>query len=245
MSVAQGVESGWLREHLYPRIRALFDLVLNLSYLAATKDIGAWLLSWLTYLGVVGAMLTAIITAATRGVIYAANNVLRPHALPIISPALEKMFFSWPQLAVGMGFHAHIITGLYFAAPAYTAALLLALAGDRRLRSFLFPKGPNAKDVLDHLLFWLVLATAIVAGAAAPELAAHGLPAAGWQVLAPHIAVSVFWIIYSLGVRGLAYRAAGLALTLVYAVITNMKPLEAFRDLEGDPWASTMLQYLH
>lgn len=243
MSLKQEASSSWVKAHLAPRIRALFDLVLNLSYLVKTKDFGAWLLTWLTYLGIVGSMLTAIITAATRGVIYAADAVLRPHALPIISPALEKLFISWPQLAIGLGFHAHIITGLYFAAPAYTAALLLAALGERRLREFLFPRGVNAKDMLDHLLLWLVFATAIAAGVAAPYYA-DTLPAAAWQLLAPHIAVSILWIIYSLAVRGMAYKAAGLALTLVFAAVANMRPLEAFRDLEKDPWAKPMLEYL-
>jgi len=51
-------------------------------------------------------------------------------------------------------------------------------------------------------------------------------------------------MIYSIGVRGVAYRVAGLALTLVFAVAANMRPLEAFRDLEDDPWARHMLRYL-
>jgi hypothetical protein len=119
---------------------------------------------------------------------------------------------------------------------------VLAAAGHRRLRSFLYPRGLNAKDVADHILLWIVFATAIAAGALAPHYTGS-LPAAGWQLLAPHIAVSILWMIYSLSTRGLAYRAAGLALTLVHVVVANMRPLEAFRDLEKDPWASAMLRY--
>ncbi len=240
----QAVEKnvGWFRHHLVPRLRALFNLVLNIEYLIKTKDFGAWLASWLTYLGIVGATLTAIIVGATRGVIYAANTVLRPHALPIISPALERMFISWPQLAIGMGFHAHIITALYFAAPAYTAALIMAAIGDERLKKFLFPRGLNAKDVADHLFLWAVFITAGIVGVAAPALASRGVLAAGWQLLAPHIALGVLWLIYSLSARGLAYRFIGLALTLVFALIFNMLPKEVFADLRQDPWAGIMLQ---
>ena len=234
---------GWLHSHLLPRVRALLNLVLNLDVLLRTRDPGSWLATWLTYLGIVGGVLTAIITAATRGVIYAANNVLRPHALPIISPALEKMFISWPQLAIGMGFHAHIITTLYMAAPAYTAATLLAtLARDETARSLLLPRGPNAKDTLDHILLILAFTTAAAAG---PLAASHPtLPAAGWQMLAPHIAAATLWIIYSLATRGLAYRTIGLALTLLYTAIFNSPPREAFKDLHENKWAKPMLESL-
>ncbi|BES80963.1 hypothetical protein [Pyrodictium abyssi] len=232
----------WLQEHLWLRLRALFDLVLQLSVLRRRRDIGEWLVVWLTYLGIVGAILMAIVTAATRGVILAANTVLRPHALPIISPELEKIFISWPQLAIGMGYHAHIITALYFAAPAYTAAFIAAfLLKDEWLRKFLFPRGINIRDLSDHLLLVLSFATAVMVAVIAPRMAASGALVPGLQALAPHIAVGTFWIIYSLAIRGLAYRIVGAALGLLYVVIFNHYPREAFRDLfEEDPWVSLL-----
>ncbi|HID42081.1 MAG TPA: hypothetical protein EYP33_08030 [Pyrodictium sp.] len=247
MSVVRAEAEGgrapsWLEEHMWRRLRALFDLVLQLSVLRRRRDLGEWLAVWLTYLGLVGAILTAIITAATRGVVLAANTVLRPHALPIISPALEKLFISWPQLAIGIGYHAHIITALYFAAPAYTAALVAAfLLKDEWLRGFLFPRGINARDVSDHLLLVLSFLTAWAAAVIAPRMAAEGALVPGLQALAPHIAIGTFWIIYSLAIRGLAYRVVGTALMLLYVVVFNRYPERVFRDiLEEDPWGSLL-----
>ena len=81
------------------------------------------------------------------------------------------------------------------------------------------------------------------AALAGPLAAAYAerLPAAGWQMLAPHIALGALWIIYSLAARGLAYRVAGTALALLHVVIFNRVPREVFSDLLNNPWAATML----
>ncbi len=232
----------WVGEHLIPRIRALIDLVLNISVLLARRDIGEWLVTWMFYLGLVGATLTAILVSATRGVIIAANTVLRPHALPIISPELEKMFISWPQLAIGMGFHAHIITGLYFAAPAYTAIAIGAyILRDKWLEKVLFPRGYMGRDILDHLLLIAVFVTAWAVAIIGPYLRALNALAPGFQALAPHIAVAILWLIYSLAFRGIAYRTVGAALALLSRMIINRVP-ERLSDLREDPWIGYMLR---
>ena len=233
----------WTREHIVPRIKALIDLVLNISVLLKRRDFGEWLSTWMLYLGVVGATLTAIIVGATRGVILAANAVLRPHALPIISPELERLFISWPQLAIGMGFHAHMITGLYFAAPAYTVIVIGAyLLRDRWLEKVLFPRGYLGRDLLDHLLFIATLVSAGIAGLLGEYIRAAGGLAPGFQALAPHIAISMLWLIYSLAYRGLAYRTVGGALALLSRVLFNSVP-RALSDLEKDPWIGIMLHW--
>ncbi|AEM38654.1 hypothetical protein Pyrfu_0785 [Pyrolobus fumarii 1A] len=235
-------EYSWVSEHVMPRIVALFDLVLNLRVLLKRRDVGEWLVTWLLYLGIVAAALTAIIVGATRGVIYAANTVLRPHALPIISPELEKFFISWPQLAIGMGYHAHIITGLYFAAPAYTAAVVGAyLLRSKWLERVLFPRGYTGRDILDHLLFIATLLTAWAVAIIGPYLASMNALAPGLQALAPHIAVGSIWLIYSLVFRGLAYRTIGTALALISKILVNRIP-KTLADLTEDPWASLLLK---
>ena len=240
--VEQAPRYSWAREHILPRIKGLLDLVLNISVLLARRDFGEWLATWMLYLGIVGATLTAIIVSATRGVILAANTVLRPHALPIISPSIEKFFISWPQLAIGMGFHAHIITGLYFAAPAYTAIAIGAyLLRDKWLEKALFPRGYLGKDLLDHLLFITTLTTAGIAGILGEYIKAAGGLAPGFQALAPHIAISILWLIYSLAYRGLAYRTIGGALALLSVTLLNSVP-KALSDLQEDPWIGLMLK---
>ncbi len=231
----------WFREHIVTRIIALFDLVLNIRVLIKRRDVGEWLVSWMLYLGIVGATLTAIIVGATRAVIYAANTVPRPHALPIISPELERFFISWPQLAIGMGYHAHIITGLYFAAPAYTAALIGGLLlGDRMLRNLLFPDGYTGRDILDHVLLAATFILAWSAAVIGPYLASLNALAPGLEALAPHIAVSILWLIYTLAFRGLGYRLIGTALALLSKVIINRVP-EALSDLRSIEWCKLLL----
>ncbi len=232
---------GWVAEHIVPRIKSLIDLVLNISVLVSRRDFGEWLVTWMLYLGIVGATLTAIIVSATRGVIFVANTALRPHALPIVSPELSRFFLSWPQLAIGIGFHAHIITGLYFAAPAYTAIAIGAyLLRDKWLEKVLFPRGYTGRDILDHLLLIATFLSAWAASVIGPYLRNVGALAPGLQALAPHIAVALLWLIYSLAFRGIAYRLIGTALALVSRIIVNRVP-EKLSDLRRDPWARYLL----
>ncbi len=220
------------------RIRGLIELVLQLEVLIKTREPGRWLIALLVYLGLLGSMLTAVIAGLTKLVTMASNVVPRPHALPMIGPWWEKLFISWPQWFYGLGLHGHIITGLYFAAAAYTVALVAALLGrDEWLYGFLFGEKLGLKEFFDHLLLWLTFVFGAAPVFLAPLIKAAGGIMPGFQSLLVHGILGYLWIGYSMATRGLAYRVVAAAFICIYQVIFGLRYPKVYSDLlEKDPW---------
>jgi len=215
------------------RLRGLLNLFLQIDVLAKTRDIGFWIAVELFYLGCIGTILTSLIAAFAGPVIMKANTVPRPHALPIISPELEKMFISWPQLYYGLGEHGHIITALYFWLPAYVALIVLAIIGYPGARKFLWPHN-DFRDFVDHALLWIAF---ISAGLPNVALALDIPGLTPELMLAVHRIVGWLWIVISMVCMGVVFRVVAIALTSIWQLILGER-LPGFmkKVAEVDPW---------
>ncbi|NPA05548.1 MAG: hypothetical protein GXO09_05595 [Crenarchaeota archaeon] len=215
------------------RLRGFLNLILQLDILIERRDVGLWIASLLFYWGTVGTILTCLLAAFAGPVVLSSNTVPRPHALPILTPALEKFFISWPQLFYGMGVHGHMITSLYMMFPAYIALAILAIVKYPGASGFLFPRG-DFKDVVDHIFYW-----AAVISAGVPSALAFWGASKAWITLVDqlHVFLGWFWIVISMVCMGMAFRMVLIALTSIWQLIVGERlPRFTRKIAEEDPW---------
>ncbi len=231
-----------LYKYVWCRIRGLIDLFLQIELLIKSRDPALWIISLLTYLGILGSMVTAVLGAVSKLVAVASNIVPRPHALPIIGPWWEHLFVSWPQWFYGLGLHGHIITGLYIAAAAYTVALIAGVVGDSRLYGFVFGKeGLNVHEFFDHLLLWLTFIFGAAPVFLGPLVIKAGGVFPGFQALLVHDILGFIWMAYSIATKGFGYRLVAAAFIQIYQIIFGLRFPKVYSDLlEEDPWIKYM-----